>query len=162
MKKPAERAFDGTAWLLASFFGCGLMPIAPGTAGSLAALAVAYGLSRGCGWRGWELGLMTVALVPLAVWSASRISASTGDDDPSIVVIDEVVGQWLAALGALPKGWVAWLWAWLWFRIVDVIKPPPIRRLEAMPGGWGIVADDLLAGAYAGGLVWLTGYLGWI
>jgi phosphatidylglycerophosphatase A len=90
---------------------------------------------------------VAAGLVP-AVWAAEETRRSIGREDPQIVVIDEVLGQWLT-MAALP-GWTVpgMLAALILFRAFDIIKPWPVRRFEDLPGGWGIVADDLMAGLY--------------
>lgn len=130
--------------MAASLCGAGRGPLAPGSWGSLAALPLAA-LSA---WD-WRAGLvLAVATFALAVAAAERIFRETGDPDPSIVVIDEAVGMVITSLGA-GLHWKTLLTAFLLFRIFDVLKPPPCRRLEKLPGGWGIVMDDVMAGIYA-------------
>jgi phosphatidylglycerophosphatase A len=115
----------------------------------LGALAVACLLAG-------PLGLPAVALVPAAlvlllpaVWAANRACAHWNSKDPQRVVIDEVLGQWLA-LAATPRlEWRSWLVAFVLFRFFDIFKPLGVRAAERLPRGWGIVADDLLAGLYA-------------
>ena len=80
------------------------------------------------------------------IWAAGVIEHHSGQNDPSIVVIDEVAGMWLALLGARQVWWY-FLTALLIFRLMDVLKPGPIYRLQNLPGGWGIMLDDLAAGA---------------
>jgi phosphatidylglycerophosphatase A len=92
------------------------------------------------------------ALFGLGVAAASRIERAAGRKDPSIVVIDEVVGM-LVALWALPFQAGEALAAFLCFRLFDIVKPYPIRRLERQPGGWGIMLDDVLAGLYANAVI---------
>lgn len=145
--------------LLATWFGCGLAPRAPGTVASAAALALAYALHRAAGVSGWGYLLLAAAFLLPAVWSAGRVEASSGRKDPSIVVIDEVVGQWVALAGVASHNWPGWLGAFLLFRLLDIWKAPPARRLERLRGGWGIVADDLIAGAYAALALHLAGRL---
>jgi phosphatidylglycerophosphatase A len=74
------------------------------------------------------------------------------------VVVDEVLGQWITLAGALTLNWKSWVAAFVLFRLFDIWKPPPVRRLESLPGGMGIVADDLMAGVY-GSLVLIVA--GW-
>lgn len=143
--------------LLATWFGCGLAPWAPGTVASAAALAIAYLLHRTLGLEGVDFLWLALAFVAPAVWSASRVEASSGRRDPSIVVIDEVVGQWLALAGVAGQNWPGWLGAFVLFRLLDIWKAPPARRMERLRGGWGIVADDLIAGAYAAVALHLAG-----
>lgn len=148
--------------LFAVFFGAGYSPIAPGTAGSAAALVLFLLLWPAGLSPLWLIGL-SLALLPAAAWAAGRCEERVGGRDPGIVVLDEVLGQWIA-LAAVPAGaanlagWKYWLPGFILFRIFDIVKPFPARRAEGLPGGWGIMADDYLAAAYAfivlQGLVW--------
>jgi phosphatidylglycerophosphatase A len=132
------------AYLLGTFFGCGYSPIAPGTAGSLAAILIAIALhpSR------VTLLLISALLLAPAIWSAGRVAQYESRKDPQIVVVDEVIGQWITLAGAAALNWKSLLAAFVFFRLFDIWKPPPVRRLEAWPGGAGIVADDVMAGLY--------------
>jgi len=137
------------AILLATWFGCGLAPKAPGTVGSLAAALIGVVLHEYAGFVWWHyLVLAGVAFWP-AVWSATFTSRALKLKDPQIVVIDEVLGQWVAFAGARALTPVSYLAAFALFRLFDIWKPWPVRQLEALPEGWGINADDLMAGAYA-------------
>jgi phosphatidylglycerophosphatase A len=134
------------ARVLATVFGLGLIPLAPGTAASLVA-AVAYKLALHR--LPWALYvLILVILVVVGVKAAGLYAAELGRPDPGRIVIDEVCGQ-LVALAFLPGGWVAVGLSFALFRFFDIIKPGPIRRLERLSGGWGIMADDLGAGIAA-------------
>lgn len=136
---------DRLAYLLAVWFGCGLVPRAPGTAGTLGALPL-YFLVRPLG-----VGavLVTAAVVAaVGVWAASVVAARAGVEDPQIVVIDEVAGV-LVALAAAPEGWLGTIAAVVLFRIFDQVKPWPANAAEELPGGLGIVMDDVLAGVWA-------------
>lgn len=167
----SRRSGDDTiAFLIATTFGAGLLPIAPGTWGSavvtvvVAALyatglttftgptscAVMLGLSLVVGWAG--------------VWAGDRVARMLKDDDPSAVVVDEVVGQ-LLTYSLLPIAGVAWtggtfaaalLVGFLLFRGLDIVKPGPIDALQRCHGGLGIMADDFLAGV-VGAWVMLVG-----
>jgi phosphatidylglycerophosphatase A len=94
-----------------------------------------------------------------SVWAASRTATAYGKEDPGLVVVDEVLGQWVTLLGATAYNPISFGAAFVIFRLLDIWKPGPIRRLEKLPGGYGIMADDLAAGAvgalilYIGGLV---------
>lgn len=145
------------ATVLASWFGCGWAPVAPGTAGSAAALLIAALFSSRFGWRPWHFALLVAAWLVPAVWAAGRVAFSRSERDPRIVVIDEVLGQWLALAGAARLNWRSWLAAFLLFRAFDIIKPVPARQAERLAGGPGIVADDLVAGFYAALVLWLAG-----
>ena len=130
---------------------------APGTAGSAAALAIGFALHEYAGFEwGSLLALAAVSSIP-AVWAAGVTARATGNEDPQVVVVDEVVGQWIALAGAHPFNWKSCLAAFLLFRLFDIWKPPPVRQLEALPGGLGIVADDVMAGCYAALVLFLAG-----
>jgi len=144
------------AWLLATFFGAGRLRPGPGTWGSLAALGLWWGVGHWIPgpWRpGAALGFAAAAVL-LGIPAATRVARELGDGDPSCVVIDEVAGQMLA-LVAVPFYWQSLLAAFILFRAFDIVKPPPVRQLENLPGGVGIVLDDVGAGLYAWGIVQL-------
>ncbi len=101
--------------------------------------------------------MVLLALVA-GVWAAGVMETMTGSHDPSEIVIDEVAGMWLALIG-IPVTWPGMLAAFLLFRLFDVWKPGPINRLQNLPGGWGVMMDDVAAGALAGGLVVLPGLM---
>ena len=134
------------AVVLASWGGCGFVPAAPGTVASAVAVGLAYAIIEGLGLAvGW-LAALALALLAPAIWSAGVASRSFGREDPSEVVVDEVVGQWLALAAVNPADWRQWLAAFVLFRSLDIAKPFPLGRLERLPGGWGVVADDVAAG----------------
>ena len=145
------------ATLLGTWFGCGYSPGAPGTAGSVGALIPAIVLYRYARWHAWDFGLLALALLAPAIWAADRVARHTGRKDPQIVVIDEVLGMWIALAGATALNWKSWAAAFVLFRLFDVWKPVPVRTLEALPGGVGIVADDVMAGIYAGLVLFAAG-----
>jgi phosphatidylglycerophosphatase A len=135
-----------SALCLASWFGVGLMPVAPGTFGTLTALPLVLVLSH----MG-ELyeGLALLILVPLAVWSSSLSERCLGRSDPPEVVVDEVAG-FLLTLFLLPLSWLTLCLGFVLFRFFDIAKPFPIRWFEKnLKGGTGVVLDDLMAGIYA-------------
>lgn len=146
------------AWIVATFFGAGLGKPGPGTWGSVAAVLVwaAYALLLHPGPTGLLVALLAgIALsILLGVPAATIAARESGRHDPGFVVIDEVAGQWIALLGS-PLGWRSGLLALVLFRLFDIYKPFPIRRLERLPAGWGIVFDDVAAGLYALGVTWL-------
>lgn len=147
--RPAPASLLG---LSATWFGSGLLPWMPGTWGSLAALPAAALLQ----WAGgaWALMIATLAVLAGGTAAAAAYARRSGQADPGAVVIDEVAGQWasLVPLGLDP--W-SYLVGFLAFRLFDTVKPWPVRTFERLPGGWGIMADDLAAAGYAG----LLGYL---
>jgi len=134
------------ARVLATFFGIGLCPLAPGTAASAVA-AVAYKIALHS-LAGPVYALLVAALFFAGAAAAAAHAAELGSPDPGRIVVDEVCGQ-LVALAFLPAGWVPTAVSFVLFRVLDIIKPWPIRQLERLPGGWGIMADDVGAGLAA-------------
>jgi phosphatidylglycerophosphatase A len=143
---------------LATWFGCGYSPAAPGTAGSLAALVLAVLLHQYGGLAPWHF-LLLAAILFLPATQAATITAQVKKlKDPQIVVVDEVLGQWVALSGARMLNWKSYLAAFALFRLFDIWKPPPVRQLESLPGGLGINLDDVMAGAYAALVLFLAGW----
>jgi len=148
---PADRA----ALFVLSVFGCGFGPLVPGTYGSLAGLGIALLVPA----SSWTLGIgigvaatsiLTVALGPAAVRAAGR-------KDPQQVVMDEVAGMMLTLLLVPAPSAMEAAFGFLFFRAFDILKPPPGRQLEGLPSGWGILLDDIAAGLYAMGALWVLG-----
>jgi len=136
----------------ATFFYTGFFPFAPATFACVV-FALVYALVPGGDWLAtWTIFLPTLVL---SIPASTRMERTHGKD-PHCVVIDEVVGMQVILLSATPTtaGLVA---AFVLFRIFDVWKPFPIDRLQSLPGGWGIVADDVLAGIYARVVLMLAG-----
>ena len=163
-----ERPFST---FLSTGFGSGLVPGAPGTAGSLVALAISAAAVRSLhGSHGASIaaavGLLAsgLATAAIAVPVTTRTSRAMGLKDPGPIVLDEFAGQFIAC-AAVPlftyssgaREAVAWAVSFLAFRIFDVWKPGPIRRVQDLPEGYGIVLDDVLAGGLAAGLMVLVG-----
>jgi phosphatidylglycerophosphatase A len=146
------------ARLLGTFFFLGYVPKAPGTAGSLGALALAWWLHTYEGVPAAGFAVYAFLLLAPASWAAGRVAEDLGNKDPQIVVIDEVVGQWIALAGAATLNWKSWLAAFALFRLFDIWKPPPVRQLERVPGGAGIILDDLMAGIYAALVLYCAGW----
>ncbi len=138
------------AWIVATFFGAGLLKPGPGTYGSIGATAVWFVAMRHvpAHLTPWITLAMAAAATLIGIPAATRVARESGRKDPQIVVIDEVAGQWLALTLAPPSLPYALL-ALLLFRVFDILKPPPVRQLERLPEGTGIVVDDLAAGVYA-------------
>ena len=137
------------ARVLATWFGCSYSPKAPGTVGTLGTLPLCYLLSRQTTLVYW---LVTFVVTALGVWASSRYAADAGEEDPQAVVIDETSGTLIAVGLALSGGLVPALLAVALFRLFDIWKPGPIDSVQSLPRGWGIMADDVLAG-FAAGLV---------
>jgi phosphatidylglycerophosphatase A len=139
-----------TRMLIANLFGLGLLPGAPGTYGSFAALPFAWLIARGWGWSGLLAAAIVVALVG---WWAAAASVRALGEDPQSVVIDEVAGQFLT-LAAAPLDPYFYAAGFALFRCFDILKPWPVGWADRrIPGGLGVMADDLLAAVYAGLLV---------
>lgn len=144
------RAGSVLRWL-ASGAGVGYFSLAPGTAGSLLGAVLCFPLA----YLPLPVYLgATLALTALAVWVAGRVAAELGQPDPPEIVIDEIAGMWIAAIALTPTLY-DFTAVFLLFRLMDVVKPAPIDRLERMPGGLGIVADDVAAALLARVMWWL-------
>ncbi len=143
------------AWKVATFFGVGYLKPGPGTYGSIAAVLLwaAVGVFRHPPAQAMLIVLSVWILLAIAagVPAATIVERESGRLDPGFVVIDEVVGQWIALLFS-PVDWQHGLIALVLFRLFDITKPFPVRRFEQLPGGWGIVFDDVAAGLYALGI----------
>jgi phosphatidylglycerophosphatase A len=142
--------------VLATWFGVGNLPAAPGTFGSLAALPIAWLLA----YHGGPLALAVAGVAVFGVgWWASKVYIeTTGIDDPGPVVIDEVAGQWLTLLAAAPGVWWHWLAGFVLFRFFDIVKPWPVGWADQrIKGGFGVMFDDILAAIY--GFAVLTGLI---
>jgi phosphatidylglycerophosphatase A len=143
------------AFAVATFFGAGRLKPGPGTWGSIAALLLWAAASWAFHPTRYAMALILLGGIALALVfgiPASTIAArESGREDPGFVVIDEVIGQWIALI-ACPFDWWHGLLALLLFRVFDILKPPPARQLESLPEGWGIVFDDVAAGLYALGV----------
>jgi phosphatidylglycerophosphatase A len=144
--------------LLATWFGCGYSPAAPGTVGSAAGILIAWVVISWVGASPVWLVALTVVMTPVAIWAAGATARDVGREDPGLVVIDEVLGQWLAAAAIVHGTWQSYVLAFALFRIFDITKPWPIRNLERLHGGLGIVADDLLAGVYGAAVLFAAAY----
>ena len=134
------------AGLIATWFGCGLLKPYPGTWGSAAALPFAWGMM----WVGGPALLLgaTVLLFGLGCWAGEIYERADAHKDPSAVVVDEVVGQWMVLL-AVPLSLPAYALGFVFFRLLDIVKPwPAIWADRHVSGGLGIMLDDALAGAW--------------
>ena len=133
---------------LATGFGSGLAPVASGTFGTLVAVPLAWLLLRETSAYPMVQLVLVAAAAAIAIWSANVAALHFGLKDPGQIVVDEIAG-YLVTVALLPPGWATLLAAFVLFRVFDIAKPPPCRWAEGLPGGVGIVADDLLAGLYA-------------
>ena len=152
-----RRLTEGAGWLVGTALGVGLFPVAPATMASLLALAVYAPLPMDGDSPAFLL-LIAVSLV-VGPWACGSL-VREDDPDPKRAVWDEVAGMWLTCL-FLPKT-LPWLAAaFVLFRVLDVLKPWPIRRFERLPGGYGIMADDIAAGVIGAAALNLVYRLAW-
>jgi phosphatidylglycerophosphatase A len=142
----------GWAWVVATFFGAGLLKPGPGTYGSVAAALLWWGSAHVWhpGARTLAIGTLVAAVVAtfVGIPAATIVAREAGREDPGFVVIDEVAGQWIALI-AMRAGWEHAALGLLLFRVFDIWKPWPVRRLEELPAGTGIMLDDVAAGVLA-------------
>jgi phosphatidylglycerophosphatase A len=158
--EPAEGASSPRApqWatLTATFLGIGRLHPGPGTWASVATVlvwaAIAYILPPTL--RPPVAIALTALVILIGIPAATQVARATGGKDPQFVVIDEVAGQ-LIALIAVPLAWKSFLAGLILFRAFDIVKPPPVRQLEKLPEGTGIVLDDVAAGIFAFGIMHL-------
>jgi len=143
---------NGLAKILATWFGAGLLPKAPGTWGSLAALPFAWIIVSTGGVA--ALAVATAVVSAVGWWAADRYVRQTGVADPSEVVIDEVAGQWLTLL-VVPADLWFYLAGFALFRLFDIRKPWPVSWADrCLPGGLGVMVDDIFAGLYAAAVLY--------
>ena len=137
------------AVLIATGFGIGFLPFAPGTWASLAALPCAWAIRNAAGGRSWAVAAAALAAFLLGWWAASRVARASGRADPGAVVIDEIAAQWLV-LCIVPLDLSGYTMAFLLFRLFDIAKPWPANWIDRhLKGGFGIMLDDVAAAAYA-------------
>lgn len=148
---------DPGLWL-ATWFGCGLSPRAPGTVGTLAALPFGFAIM----WYGGTAGLLLAALIVSAagLWAAGVYERKSGTHDSGAIVIDEVAGMWLTlCAGTLSP--LSFVLAFGLFRLFDILKPWPVSWADReLPGAAGVMADDIIAGILAGLCLWGLRYVG--
>ena len=140
------------AWILGTWFGAGRMKPGPGTYGSVAAvllwMGAAHGFSLGRGELAIATAVAALVITLIGIPASTIVAREAGREDPGFVVIDEVAGQWIALIVMRPD-WTHAAIALVLFRLFDIWKPWPIRRLEALPEGTGIMMDDVAAGVLA-------------
>jgi phosphatidylglycerophosphatase A len=148
------------AVLIGTWFGAGLLPLTPGTWGSLAALPFAWIVHWLFGWLG--LAVATVAIAALGAWASERLITLAGRKDPGQAVVDEVAGMFLTLL-LVPRTWWAYAIGFVLFRIADIVKPFPADWCDKnLNGGVGVMADDLAAALWSMLAAWaLCAFLPW-
>ena len=153
MANPAQ---NRALMILATLGPVGFFKPAPGSWGSAAAVVLAAILAM---LSPWLLEIATLLVCLLGVLAAGRYQTVTSRHDAPEVVIDEVAGQWIALL-AVPLDWRWYLLAFLLFRLFDIVKPGPVRMAENLPGGIGVMADDIVAGVLAAACLLLIRWWG--
>jgi phosphatidylglycerophosphatase A len=138
---------------ISTWFGCGYWPWGPGTAGSAAAVLIACAVP----WSPLQAGVAALIVTLPGVWASDTEASNCGRKDPGHIVVDEVAGQWITIAGASSVTWKSALAAFVVFRLLDIWKPVPARQLERLPGGFGIMADDVMAGLYGAFVLYILG-----
>jgi phosphatidylglycerophosphatase A len=151
------------AEIIATFFGIGRLRPGPGTWASGATVLLWWLITRWIppDWQPWAAILLASFAVAIGIPAATRVSRASGSKDPQWVVIDEVAGQMITLIAA-PISWKSLLLGFILFRGFDIVKPPPLRRLEQLPEGVGIVVDDVGAGLYALLVMQVVLHFGWL
>lgn len=156
-----RKTIEQIACFLGSFFYAGFLPVAPGTVGTAAGLVWFLILKRvapelvpaSAGEAGWAFAAFMAAFFGIGVWACSRMETALGRPDPPEAVIDEAFSVFVTfafiPVAGRAGGWILILAGFVFNRIFDILKPVPVRNLEGLPGGWGIMADDVAAGVYA-------------
>jgi phosphatidylglycerophosphatase A len=140
------------AWLVGTWFGAGWLRPGPGTYGSIAAvllwLAAEFLLRLSLSGLAVATAFAAVVVTVVGIRASTIVALEAGREDPGFVVVDEVAGQWIALIG-MRSDWRHAVLALVLFRVFDIWKPWPVRKLEALPGGVGIMLDDVAAGVLA-------------
>ncbi|QDT48787.1 Phosphatidylglycerophosphatase A [Symmachiella dynata] len=147
-----KRFWDNAVLLLGTGLGIGWIPVAPGTFGTLWGLPLVWGIQQ------FPLPIQCLVIIGLFIIGipiCGRSAKLMGTDDPGGVVFDEIAAMPIVFL-VTPLTWPTAIFGFLWFRVFDILKPPPASRLEKMHGGLGIMADDSMAGIYAAVALWGT------
>jgi phosphatidylglycerophosphatase A len=145
------RTLNGLAKAIATALGAGYSPIAPGTCGTAVTVPLALALA---GLSVWQYAVVVLAVIGIGIWAAARADRAWGTHDSGRIVIDEVAG-YLATMTLVDRGhWAPLAVGFVVFRFLDIVKPPPIRWLdENLPGGVGVVIDDVAAGVLGMGIM---------
>jgi len=149
---------NALAKVLATAFGAGYSPIAPGTCGTLVAVPIAYALAP---LAPWQFVLVALAVTVIGIVVAAIADRAWGSHDNGRIVIDEVAGYLVTMIAVDRRSWAALAVGFVVFRILDIVKPPPVRWLdEHLPGGWGVVLDDVAAGVIGAIAMWALAHFG--
>lgn len=152
------RLVNTLAKLVATALGAGYSPVAPGTCGTAVAVPLAWALAS-LGW--WQFGLVAVGVTAVGIACAQRADRAWGTEDNQRIVIDEVAGYLITVSTVDRHHWIPLGVGFAVFRVFDIVKPPPVRWLdEHLPGGWGVMLDDVAAGVMGGISMYLLGHFG--
>lgn len=126
--------------------------------GALGAIAVAIPLWKLAGFGNWQFGVLSIVALWPGIWASGVVARECGLKDPQLVVVDEVLGTWLTLAGATHINWLSLALGFGLFRLFDIWKPFPVRQTEKLPGGAGIVLDDMVAGVYGALVLFAAGW----
>ena len=147
------RTLNGLAKAIATALGAGYSPVAPGTCGTLVTVPLAYALA---GLPVWQYALVVLAVIGVGIWAADRADRAWGTHDSGRIVIDEVAGYLVTMAPLARDHWAPLAVGFVVFRVLDIVKPPPVRQVDQqLGGGAGVVLDDVLAGVYGAVALWL-------
>ena len=143
---------------IATALGAGYSPVAPGTCGTAIAVPLAWALARA---ELWLFFIITVVITLVGVWAAATADRVWGTHDSGRIVIDEVAGYLVTVAVVDRSSWLVLGVGFVVFRFFDIVKPPPVRWLdENLPGGWGVVLDDVAAGVMGAAVMWALAHFG--
>jgi phosphatidylglycerophosphatase A len=138
------RTLNSLSKAIATALGAGYAPIAPGTCGTAVTVPLAWALAP---LEIWQYALVVIGVIAIGIWAADRADRAWGTHDTGRIVIDEVAGYLVTVALVARDHWVPLAVGFVVFRILDIFKPPPVRWLDRhMPGGFGVVIDDVAAG----------------
>jgi phosphatidylglycerophosphatase A len=147
-----------TSKFLATGFGAGYSPIAPGTCGTAVAVPIAWLLAP-LPW--WQFVVVAIAVTAVAIAAAHGADLAWGTEDNQRIVIDEVAGYLITVIPVIDRHWAPLAVGFVVFRFFDIVKPPPVRWLDAnLPGGWGVVLDDAAAGVMGAAVMFACDHFG--
>jgi phosphatidylglycerophosphatase A len=151
-------ALNSLAKGIATALGAGYSPIAPGTCGTAVAVPLAWAMGH-LPW--WQFLAITVGVTLIGVWAAATADRAWGTHDSGRIVIDEVAGYLVTVAFVDRTNWIALGIGFVVFRFFDIVKPPPVRWIdEKLPGGWGVVLDDIAAGVMGAVVMWALAHFG--
>ncbi|MBS1124262.1 MAG: Phosphatidylglycerophosphatase [Deltaproteobacteria bacterium] len=149
---------NALAKLIATALGAGYSPVAPGTCGTAVAVPLTWALA---GLPIWQFGVVAVLVTGIGIAAAHRADLAWGSHDSQRIVIDEVAGYLITMLPVDRASWPPLVVGFVVFRLFDIVKPPPVRWLdENLPGGWGVVLDDVAAGVMGAVVMGLLAHFG--